>query len=96
MASIVKADDPDVLAAAECLAIVEAFCRRQGASAEQEARLVEQAKLAIEELKRQGRSPRALAAALRLEARLTSWGRLCSAESWASLVADFEWTFREG
>ena len=85
--------DPDLLAEAECLAIVEGHARRQGATDAQERHAIAKARRSLEVLREQGRPPRVLVAALRLETRLARSGRLVSPEEWAGLLDDFATVF---
>ena len=94
MASVETLDDP--LAEAEVVALVENHARRHGATPAQERDRVESARRALDVLREQGRSPRVLVAALRLETRRTNWGVLCGPSEWERLTADFERAFLEG
>ena len=68
----------------------------QGATPAQERDRVESARRARDVLREQGRSPRVLVAALRLETRRTNWGVLCGPSDRERLTADFERAFLEG
>jgi hypothetical protein len=91
LATAIETDPAEALVIAECIAIVRNDARRRGMSEAVELHLVAKAKRAVEVLQGQGLSPRVLAAALRVETRLSPEGhRLCSPREWAWLAAEFE------